>query len=179
MALRFVSILAALLLVAACETTPEKTKSAGGAGGSSVSSGDGGGGPSGTTSKPLPGPKPGSKEDFVVNVGDRVFFDFDRYNLRPKARNILQRQAAWLKKYPSVVISVEGHCDERGTREYNLALGERRANSAKNYLVALGVNPNRIRTISYGKERPAVAGSNDAAWAQNRRAVSSVRAPGS
>ncbi|MEE8224064.1 MAG: OmpA family protein, partial [Alphaproteobacteria bacterium] len=78
-----------------------------------------------------------------------------------------------------VVISVEGHCDERGTREYNLALGERRANSAKNYLVALGVNPKRIRTISYGKERPAVAGSNDAAWAQNRRAVSSVRAPGS
>ncbi len=179
MALRFVSILAALLLVAACETTPEKTKSAGGAGGSGVSSGGGGGGSSAPTSTTLPGPKPGSKEDFVVNVGDRVFFDFDKYNLRPKARNILQRQAAWLTKYPSVVISVEGHCDERGTREYNLALGERRANSAKNYLVALGVNPKRIRTISYGKERPAVAGSNDAAWAQNRRAVSSVRAPGS
>ena len=178
MALRFVSILAALLLVAACETTPEKTKSAGGAGGSSASSG-GGSGSSGTTSQTLPGPKPGSTEDFVVNVGDRVFFGFDKYNLRPKARQTLQRQAAWLKKYPSVVISVEGHCDERGTREYNLALGERRANTAKNYLVALGVNPNRIRTISYGKERPAVAGSNDAAWAQNRRSVSSVRAPGS
>ncbi len=178
MALRFVSILAALLLVAACETTPEKSKSAGGAGGSSASSG-GGGSSSGTASQTLPGPKPGSTEDFVVNVGDRVFYDFDKYNLRPKARKTLQRQATWLKKYPSVVINVEGHCDERGTREYNLALGERRANSAKNYLVALGVNPNRIRTISYGKERPAVAGSNDAAWAQNRRSVSSVRAPGS
>jgi peptidoglycan-associated lipoprotein len=174
MALRFVSILAALLLVAACETTPEKSKSAGGAGGAS----SGGGGSSGTTSQTLPGPKPGSSEDFVVNVGDRVFFGFDKYNLAPKARKTLQRQAAWLKRYPSVLISVEGHCDERGTREYNLALGERRANSAKNYLVALGVNPNRIRTISYGKERPAVAGSNEAAWAQNRRSVSSVRAPG-
>ena len=177
MALRFVSILAALLLVTACETTPEKSKSAGGAGGSSATSG--GGGSSGTTSRTLPGPKPGSAEDFVVNVGDRVFFDFDKYNLRPKERQTLQRQAAWLKRYPSVVIAVEGHADERGTREYNLALGERRANSAKNYLVALGVNPNRIRTISYGKERPAVAGSNEAAWAQNRRAVSGVRAPGS
>lgn len=174
MALRFVSILAALLLLAACETTPEKSKSASGAGGTSASSGGSGG----TMSQKLPGPKPGSAEDFVVNVGDRVFFDFDKFNLKPKARQTLQRQAAWLKRYPSVVITVEGHCDERGTREYNLALGERRANSAKNYLVALGVNPNRIRTISYGKERPAVAGSNDAAWAQNRRAVTVVRAPG-
>jgi peptidoglycan-associated lipoprotein len=175
MALRFVSILAALLLVAACETTPEKSKSAGGAGGGA---GAGGGGSSGTASQILPGPQPGSSEDFVVNVGDRVFFGFDKYNLEPKARQTLQRQAAWLKRYPSVLIVVQGHCDERGTREYNLALGERRANSAKNYLVALGVNPNRIRTISYGKERPAVAGSNEAAWAQNRRSVSSVRAPG-
>ncbi|HSR55649.1 MAG TPA: peptidoglycan-associated lipoprotein Pal, partial [Alphaproteobacteria bacterium] len=150
------SILAALLLVAACETTPEKSQSASGAGGTSASSGGSGG--EATTSQQLPGPKPGSAEDFVVNVGDRVFFDFDRYNLKPKARQVLERQAAWLKRYPSVVVTIEGHCDERGTREYNLALGERRANSAKNYLVALGVNPNRIRTISYGKERPAVAG---------------------
>ena len=174
MALRFVSILAALLLLAACETTPDKSQSASGAGGTSASSGNGGA----TTSQGLPKPRPGSAEDFVVNVGDRVFFDFDRYNLKPQARQVLERQAAWLKRYPSVVVTVEGHCDERGTREYNLALGERRANSAKNYLVALGVNPNRIRTISYGKERPAVAGSNDAAWAQNRRAVTVVRAPG-
>jgi peptidoglycan-associated lipoprotein len=127
----------------------------------------------------LPGPRAGSAEDFVVNVGDRVFFDFDKFNLKPQARETLQRQATWLKKYPSATIMVEGHCDERGTREYNLALGERRANSAKNYLVALGVNPNRIRTISYGKERPAVTGSNEAAWAQNRRAVTVINAAGS
>jgi len=175
MALRFVSILAALLLLAACETTPDKSQNASGAGGTTTSTG---GGTGGATSQTLPGPRPGSAEDFVVNVGDRVFFDFDKYNLKPQARQVLERQAAWLKRYPSVVVSIEGHCDERGTREYNLALGERRANSSKNYLVALGVNPNRIRTISYGKERPAVAGSNDAAWAQNRRAVTAVRAPG-
>jgi peptidoglycan-associated lipoprotein len=175
MALRIVSILAAFLLLAACESTPEKKPETGGGGGSTTSSGSSGGG---TTSQTLPGPRAGSAEDFVVNVGDRVFFDFDRYNLKPQARQVLERQATWLKRYPSVVITVEGHCDERGTREYNLALGERRANSAKNYLVALGVNPNRIRTISYGKERPAVAGSNDAAWAQNRRAVTAIRAPG-
>ena len=163
MALRFVSVLAALLLLAACETSPTGT---GGAGGSGAAGG-------------VTAPRPGTSEDFVVNVGDRVFFDFDKYNLKPEARDILQRQAAWLKKYPSVTIDVEGHCDERGTREYNLALGERRANSSKNYLVALGVNPNRIKTISYGKERPAVTGSNDAAWAQNRRAVTVVSGAGS
>ncbi len=162
MALRFVSVLAALLLLAACETSPTGSGGAGGAGGAGVNA-----------------PRPGTAEDFVVNVGDRVFYDFDKYNLKPEARDILQRQATWLKKYPSVTISVEGHCDERGTREYNLALGERRANSAKNYLVALGVNPNRVKTISYGKERPAVNGSNDAAWAQNRRAVTVVSGAGS
>ena len=177
MALRFISVLAALLLLAACETASEKSGSGSGAGGAAAPSGGAGSG--GTTTAKLPGPKPGSAEDFVVNVGDRVFFDFDKYNLKPKARETLRRQAAWLKRYAGVVIAVEGHCDERGTREYNLALGERRANSAKNYLVALGVSPNRIRTISYGKERPAVAGSNKAAWAQNRRSVTSVRAPGS
>ncbi len=163
MALRFVSVLAALLLLAACETSPTGT---GGAGGSGAAGG-------------VTAPRPGTSEDFVVNVGDRVFFDFDKYNLKPEARDILQRQAAWLKKYPSVTITVEGHCDERGTREYNLALGERRANSSKNYLVALGVNPNRVKTLSYGKERPAVTGSNDAAWAQNRRAVTVVSGAGS
>lgn len=154
MAFRFFSVLAALLLLAACET--------GSLGGSGAGAGE-----------------PGSTEDFVVNVGDRVFFDFDKYNLKAKARDTLKRQAAWLKRYPSVVITIEGHCDERGTREYNLALGERRANSAKNYLVALGINPNRLKTISYGKERPAVVGSNEAAWSQNRRSVLVVRAPGS
>jgi peptidoglycan-associated lipoprotein len=121
----------------------------------------------------------GSAEDFVVNVGDRVFFGFNKYTLKPQARKTLQRQAAWLKKFPALTIAIEGHCDERGTREYNLALGERRANSAKNYLVALGVNPNRVKVISYGKERPAVAGSNEAAWSQNRRSVTVVNAAGS
>jgi peptidoglycan-associated lipoprotein len=172
MALRFVSVLAALLLLAACETPAQKEGGAGGAGGA------GAGGTSGSGTG-ISAPQPGSAEDFVVNVGDRVFFDFDKYTLKPDARSVLQRQATWLNKFPSVTISVEGHCDERGTREYNLALGERRANSAKNYLVALGVNPNRIRTISYGKERPAVTGANDAAWSQNRRAVTLVNAAGS
>ncbi len=175
MALRFISVLAALLLLAACETASEKSGSGSGAGGAA----SGGGASGGTSSAALPNIKPGSAQDFVVNVGDRVFFGFDKYNLQPKARDTVRRQAAWLKRYPGVVISVEGHCDERGTRAYNLALGERRANSTKNYLVALGISPNRIRTISYGKERPAVAGSNEAAWAQNRRAVTAVRAPGS
>ena len=85
-----------------------------------------------------------------------------------------RQQAAWLKQYPNITVTVEGNCDERGTREYNLALGERRATSAKNYLVALGVDPNRIQTISYGKERPAVLGSDEAAWAQNRRDVTAI-----
>ena len=120
------------------------------------------------------GPAPGSKEDFLDKVGDRIFFAFDKYNLKEDARGTLEKQAAWLKKWPAVTITVEGHCDERGTREYNLALGERRANSVKDYLVALGVNPSRIKTISYGKERPVALGSNDAAWAQNRRGVTTI-----
>ena len=100
----------------------------------------------------------------VANVGDRVFFDFDKYNLAPEARAALSKQAAWLGRFSSVTVRVEGHADERGTREYNLALGERRANSVKDYLVAAGVNPERIKTISYGKERPVALGSNEGAW---------------
>jgi len=118
--------------------------------------------------------QPGSREDFMKNVGDRVFFDFDKSDIKPEGRQVLQRQADWLKKYPNVTVTVEGHCDERGTREYNLALGERRATAAKKMLVALGVPAARISTISYGKERPAVVGSNEAAWAQNRRAVTVI-----
>ncbi len=114
---------------------------------------------------------PGSKEDFVINVGDRVWFDYDSYEIRADAQGTLQNQAAWLQQYPQYTILVEGHCDERGTREYNLALGERRANSIKNYLVALGVDPNRVQTVSYGKERPEVLGSDETAFAQNRRGV--------
>ena len=122
----------------------------------------------------LNGPAPGTQQDLVVNIGDRVFFGYDRYDLEPEGRQTLDMQAEWMNRYPNVNVSIEGHCDERGTREYNLALGERRANAVKNYLVALGVDPRRISTISYGKERPAVMGSNPQAWAQNRRGVSIV-----
>jgi peptidoglycan-associated lipoprotein len=100
-----------------------------------------------------------------------VFFDFDRSDLTPEAQDTIEKVAAWLKTYPDVTLTVEGHCDERGTREYNLALGERRANSVTSYMVALGIDANRVSNLSYGKERPAVLGSNEAAWAQNRRGV--------
>jgi peptidoglycan-associated lipoprotein len=103
-----------------------------------------------------------------------VFFDYDKFNLKAPARETLERQAVWMKKYPAVTVTIEGHCDERGTREYNLALGDRRAQSAKDYLVSLGIDPNRVATISYGKERPEDPGHNDAAWSQNRRGVTIV-----
>ena len=114
------------------------------------------------------GPAAGSLEDFQVNVGDRVYFDLDQYRLSADAQDILKRQAAWLSSYPDVNILVAGNCDERGTREYNLALGERRASVVKNYLVDLGVDPARVQTVSYGKERPLALGSNEDSWAQNR-----------
>ena len=115
---------------------------------------------------------PGSQEDFVRSVAaDRIFFDTDRFNIDVEDQSTLQSQAQWLGRYPNTRITIEGHADERGTRDYNLALGERRANAAKNYLSSLGVNPARIQTVSYGKERPQALGSNEQAWAQNRRAV--------
>ena len=117
---------------------------------------------------------PGSAEDLRVNVGDTVHFDYDKYQLRDEDRSILQRQASWLCKYPSVRITVEGHCDERGTREFNLALGARRANAVKEYLVSQGVSTGRVETISYGKERPICTESNEACWAQNRRGVTTI-----
>jgi peptidoglycan-associated lipoprotein len=116
----------------------------------------------------------GSVEDFQVNVGDRVFFDYDSYEIRPDAQDTLQKQAAWLQQYGQYAVMIEGHCDERGTREYNLALGERRANAVRNYLVALGIDGNRLQTISYGKERPEQPGSDEVAWAQNRRGVTTL-----
>ena len=121
------------------------------------------------------GPVPGSQEDLVANVGDRVFFDFDKSSLRSDARTTLERQAAWLAKWDKNNVQLAGNTDERGTREYNLALGQRRANSARDYLVAKGVASSRITTISYGKERPTALGSNEQAWAQNRNAITSVR----
>jgi peptidoglycan-associated lipoprotein len=120
---------------------------------------------------------PGSRADFVQSVGqgrDRILFDTDQYDLDDQDRAVLDAQAAWLARYPAVRVTIEGHCDERGTREYNLALGDRRANAAKNYLAAKGVDPSRMTTISWGKERPEALGSDESAWAQNRRAVTVV-----
>lgn len=117
---------------------------------------------------------PGSQEDFLQQVGqygDRILFETDRFNVDAEDQDVLQRQAQWLAQYPNTRITVEGHADERGTRDYNLALGERRANSAKNFLVSIGVDAGRIQTVSYGKERPSALGSDEQAWAQNRRAV--------
>ena len=109
-----------------------------------------------------------------MNGRDVIYFDTDRYNIDADDQAALAQQAQYLQQYPNVRATVEGHCDERGTRDYNLALGERRANAAKNYLASLGVSPDRISTVSYGKERPAALGSNEDAWAKNRRAVTIV-----
>ncbi|MDE2181960.1 MAG: peptidoglycan-associated lipoprotein Pal [Alphaproteobacteria bacterium] len=117
---------------------------------------------------------PGSAEDLKVNVGDTVHFDYNKYNILDADKATLQRQAAWLAKYPSVRVTIEGHCDERGTREYNLALGARRANAVKEYLVSLGVSASRVDTISYGKERPICTESTESCWAQNRRGVTTI-----
>jgi peptidoglycan-associated lipoprotein len=122
---------------------------------------------------------PGSEADLAQNVGDRVFFDLNNSELSQEARQTLDKQAAWLKRYPAVRVTLEGHCDERGTREYNMALGARRANAARAYLVALGVDTDRIQTVSYGAERPAVLGTGEAVWQQNRRAVTVVAQAGS
>jgi len=168
---RFLTILAVMVLVSACTTTDEAAMDAQAeAEREQITDGP----LADIYDQELEGPAPGTQADLAVNVGDRVFFGFDRYDLTPEARQTLEQQAAWLKQYPSIDVVIEGHTDERGTREYNLALGERRANSAMNYLAALGISPSRITTISYGKERPAVPGSNEQAWAQNRRAVTVV-----
>lgn len=154
---------AAVALLAACESSTESSDALKGAGS---------GARTGTTAAP------GTAADFVVNVGDRVFFDFDKSDIKSDAQQVLDRQAAWLKQYASTKVVIEGHCDERGTREYNLALGERRATAAKNYLVSKGIDAKRLQTISYGKERPAVLGANEASWSQNRRAVTVVQEAG-
>jgi peptidoglycan-associated lipoprotein len=118
---------------------------------------------------------PGSQEDLVANVGDRVFYDFNSAAVRADGKATLDKQAAWLAKYGSVNVQVAGNTDERGTEEYNLALGERRAHSAASYLKAKGVASARLSTISYGKDRPTAQGSTEEAWAQNRNAITSVR----
>ncbi len=157
--------------ISACATKPKDTASSDGTGSStdSVSSDD-----EGTlTVTAGSGVVPGSQEDLIVNVGDRVFFDYDSAELDSDAQELLQDQVAWLKQH-DVSVTIEGHCDERGTREYNLALGEKRAQAVKNYLISMGVGSDKVSTISYGKERPAVVGSNDGAWSQNRRSVTTV-----
>ncbi len=120
------------------------------------------------------GPVPGSEQDFVINVGDRVYFDTDQYTVKSDGEAVLAKQAEWLSRYPRVSVRIEGNCDERGTREYNLALGARRADSVKSFLVARGVDPGRIATISYGKEHPVDPGSGEEAWAHNRNAHTAI-----
>ena len=129
----------------------------------------------GAAAAAAPGIAPGSEEDLKTNVGDRVFFDFDKSNVRADGKDVLDRQAAWLGKYGQVNVQIAGNCDERGTEEYNIALGQRRANSARDYLVAKGVASGRITTISYGKDRPTALGSNEDAWKQNRNAITEVK----
>ena len=162
----FIKFFTGALLVfflAACSTTSKDTADSSGTGSSSSSSDVSSSGSDSSSSEASAGIAPGSQEDLIVNVGDRVFFNYDSSELDSDAQELLQDQVAWLKQYSDVSVIIEGHCDERGTREYNLALGEKRAQSVKNY-----------STISYGKERPAVIGSNDGAWAQNRRSVTIV-----
>lgn len=156
---RLAAAVAALALLGACSSDSNQD---------AANTGAGGAGGAGAV-------RPGSQEDLVANVGDRIFFAFDSSVVAADQRPTLQRQASWMQQYPSVTVMVEGHTDERGTREYNLALGQRRANAARDVLVAGGVAGARISTISYGKDRPAALGSDEAAWAQNRRAVTVVR----
>ncbi len=159
---RFLALLLPLFLVAACETAPSGSNT--GAGGGSGFNDGSTFGTSGLT----------DADGTPVNVGDRVFFATDSHTLSNEAQSTLRLQAEWLNENPNTRITIEGHCDERGTREYNLALGERRAASVKRYLSSLGVSASRIETVSYGKERPAVLGSNASAWAQNRRGVTVI-----
>lgn len=162
-------LVAGLFLVSACETMQESGKGSASGSKQAVKSKK-----PGKTAPSSFSIKPGTGRDFVVNIGDRVFFDLNKSNLSSGARAKLQKQVAWLKNYRNITVQVEGHCDERGTREYNLGLGERRANSVKDFMIAMGINPNRIKVISYGKERPAALGHNEGSWKQNRRAVTVV-----
>lgn len=153
---KILSLVAAVLLVTGCNSTANNKGDTTGQGGAGQV-------------------VPGTQADLVQNVGDRVFFDFNSSTLSPDARAVLDRQSSWMGQYGSVKVTIEGHCDERGTREYNLALGERRATAVRNYLVAKGVPADRISTISYGKERPEATGSDEASWAHNRRGVTVVQ----
>ena len=172
MYLKLLSLFTAVVLVAACADKPAATGAATGSGvGNNTGLSSTGTGRTGAA-------QPGSQEDLASldgrGTGDRVFFQYDRTELTPEARSTLDRQASWLKQYGQVTVTIEGHCDERGTREYNIGLGNRRATAVKNYLTALGIPQNRIAIISYGKERPTVVGSDEQSLAQNRRGVTIV-----
>jgi peptidoglycan-associated lipoprotein len=167
MSLKRIALMGGLLLLAACSSPPPAPGPGPGAYGAPPP-----GSPGGISAAQI---VPGSQEDLAQTAGDRVFFAFDRSDISPEAQQTLTRQAEWLRRYPNVMVRIEGHCDERGTREYNLALGARRAEAAKNVLVALGTPESRVATISYGKDRPVVLGSNEAAWAQNRVAITTVQ----
>lgn len=171
---------AVLLLLAGCTSTPDEAPNSSSTGvtapaAAGAGSGGGAGSSGGIGSSDLAGqPAPGTQQDLEVAVGDRVFFAYDSAVLSPVAIETLDRQGAWLQQYPDVIVTVEGHADERGTREYNLALGDRRATAVRNYLMALNVTSERILTISYGEERPADSANDDTAWAKNRRVVAVV-----
>jgi peptidoglycan-associated lipoprotein len=158
---KLLGALAAVALLAACGSDDAANRAQMGTGGAGL-------GGSGTV-------RPGSQEDLVANIGDRVFFETDSSTIRGDQRPVLERQARWMNQHQQVQVMLEGHADERGTREYNLALGQRRANAARDVLVANGVSGARVSTISYGKDRPTALGSSEEAWAQNRRAVTVVR----
>jgi peptidoglycan-associated lipoprotein len=160
MNVKLLGTLATLTLLVACAEQPASTTGA--------ATGSGG-------AARIAGVTPGSQEDLVANVGDRVFFAFDQARLSGDDQGTLDRQSQWLQRYPQVNVQLAGNCDERGTEEYNLALGQRRANAARDYLVARGVSSGRIATISYGKDRPVAQGDDEQAWAQNRNAITSVR----
>ena len=162
--LKLALALTAALSIAACSKNPDDANGANGAGGL-------GGVGSGVAT-------PGSQQDFVVNVGDRVFFETDSSELTSTAQTTLDKQARWLQQYSRYSFTVEGHADERGTREYNIALGQRRAEVTKNYLAAKGVPASRMRTISYGKERPVAVCDDMSCWSQNRRAVTVLNGGG-
>jgi peptidoglycan-associated lipoprotein len=162
--------IAGVALLGAC-SSDTSSGSATGAGGNTGAGGYGAPGGSGGASRVTPG----SEEDLVQSAGDRIFFDTDHSNVNTQAQATLDRQAAWLQQFPQVNVWVAGNCDERGTEEYNLALGQRRASADRDYLVAHGIDRGRIETISYGKSRPIDPGSTPEAWAQNRNAITSIK----
>jgi peptidoglycan-associated lipoprotein len=173
MTIRMIPALCAALLLAACGTTPTESGQTGLNDGTQTSSIDGtsNGQNGGITSEGL---VPGSAQEFDQKVGNTIHFDTDSYTLNAEAQGILQKQAGWLQQYPQHMVVVEGHADERGTREYNLALGDRRATTVMNYLVALGVDKSRLSEVSYGKEKPVCPDASETCWNENRRGVTAI-----